>query len=60
MADSFYTKEETNKLLMDKQIEIIESIDEKNGSYIVENFGIEGQGLVYDSLNIKIDSVEEK
>ena len=60
MADSFYTKEETNKLLMDKQIEIIESIDEKNGSYIVEIFGIEGQGLVYDSLNIKIDSVEEK
>ena len=60
MADSFYTKEETNKLLMDKQIEIIESIDEKNGSYIVENFGIEVQGLVYDSLNIKIDSVEEK
>ncbi len=47
---SYYTKEEADSLLIKTKNDIISSIDEKNGSYIVDNFGISGQGLVYNSL----------
>lgn len=55
---SYYTKEEADSLLIKTKNDIISSIDEKNGSYIVDNFGISGQGLVYNSLQMTIESKE--
>ena len=61
MADTssnYYTKTETDKLLIETQQEIINSIKLEDSTFLLKNFGIEGQGLKYDSLSMTIDSIE--